>query len=251
MKNMTDIIWYETIDSTNEQAKRLFPGLTGLTVIAAKEQTSGRGQRGNTWKSEPGSNLTFSMILKPGCGMSDDLPADCQFVISEAAASGVRDFLISEDVQAKIKWPNDIYVSDKKICGILIENSIKGGKLTGSIIGIGLNLNQEDFPPELPNPVSLSMLTGKKYVPEDVLVKLSTAILCRMDEAEHDPSGLIREYVRSLYRKDTPARYRDCRSGREFIGSIRGISEKALLQVEMEDGETEEFDFKEISYIIS
>ncbi len=251
MKNMTDIIWYETIDSTNNQAKRLLPDISGTTIIAARNQTAGRGQRGNTWNSEPGSNLTFSMIFKSDHGPAGSIPADCQFVISEAAALGVKDFLSSEGVESRIKWPNDIYISDSKICGILIENTINSGKLTGSIVGIGLNLNQKTFPPEIPNPVSLSLVTGRTYAPEEVLPELAAAILARMDEAVSYPDRLRAGYLGSMYRKDIPARYTDCRSGKKFTGIIRGISDASLLQVEQEDGKIEEFSFKEIAYIIS
>ena len=251
MENMTDIIWYETLDSTNNQAKRLLPELEGTTVIAAREQTSGRGQRGNVWKSEPGSNLTFSIIFKNGDGFLENIPADCQFVISEAVAVGVKDFLSAEGVSSGIKWPNDIYVADSKICGILIENSVNGRKLTGSIAGIGLNLNQKVFPPELPNPVSLSLLTGKEYVPEEVLCRLVAAILARMEEAVSYGPKLRRSYLDAMYRKDIPSRYTDFRNGREFTGTIRGISDNGMLLVELEDRTVEKFAFKEIGYIIS
>lgn len=251
MKNMTDIIWYESIDSTNNQAKRLLKDLTGTTVIAAKEQTSGRGQRGNKWTSEAGSNLTFSLVLKPGDGLLENIPPDCQFVISEAVALGIRDYIAAENVSAKIKWPNDIYVSDRKICGILIENTVSGGNLSGSIIGIGMNLNQHRFPREIPNPTSLALITGKAYRPEEVLEELLPRIMARLDEAVSGPSDLLSSYLGSMYRKDEPARYTDVRTGTEFTGIIRGISDSALLQVELQDGTIREFSFKEIGYIIS
>ena len=251
MENMTDIIWYDTIDSTNSQARRMLSDLKGDTIIAARVQTAGRGQRGNTWKSEPGSNLTFSMVMKFGNEGRRNIPPDCQFVISEAVALGVIDFLADERIGSRIKWPNDIYVGNHKICGILIENTICAGELTSSIAGVGLNLNQTSFPEDLPNPVSLSMLTGREYRLEETLVRVAACILSRLEEAYSIPDKLKKDYVDIMYRKDEPHRYVDCPSGHEFTGTIRGISDSARLQVELSDGSIREFSFKEISYIIS
>lgn len=251
MKNIADIIWYDTIDSTNDQAKRMLGTLACPTAVAAREQTAGRGQRGNSWKSDAGSNLTFSLVLKPGAGLPENILPDCQFVISEAVALAVKDFLETEGIHAKIKWPNDIYVSDRKICGILIENTVNGGRLASSIIGVGLNLNQKNFPPEIPNPVSLSILTGKTYQADSILPSLAEAVLSRLAKAAEDSMELREAYIGAMYRKDIEARYVDTRTDMEFSGIIRGISDSALLLVELPDGRTEKFAFKEIAYIIS
>ena len=251
MKNMTDIIWYETIDSTNDQAKRILPELGPATVLAAVRQTAGRGQRGNVWKSEPGSNLTFSLVLKFGTGLMTEIAANCQFVISEALALGITDFLGTENISARIKWPNDIYVDDRKICGILIENSICAGHMASSIAGAGLNLNQKEFPGDIPNPVSLSILTGKEYDCRKVLGQVMECISGRMEQVYKCPESLRGAYLSLMYRKDEKHRYTDCATGQEFCGIIRGISDSALLQVEMPDGRIKEYAFKEIGYIIA
>ena len=157
MTKKHDIIWLESTDSTNEEAGRRISDLDNLSVLSAVRQTEGRGQRGNSWSSNDGENLTFSIVLKYGNGEGfiPEIRAADQFAISEAAALAVVDLLASYDIEAKIKWPNDIYVGNRKICGILIENAIRGSYIANSIIGIGLNVNQQTFDPSLPNPTSM------------------------------------------------------------------------------------------------
>jgi len=157
MTKKHDIIWLESVDSTNEEAKRRISDIDNLSVLSALEQTEGRGQRGNTWTSNAGENLLFSIVLKlspddSGLGVLD---ARNQFALNEIAALSVVDFLRSHEIQAQIKWPNDIYVGSRKICGILIENSLRGKHVSSSIIGIGLNINQRNFDVNLPNPTSM------------------------------------------------------------------------------------------------
>lgn len=157
MKNKTDIIWLDSVDSTNDEARRRISALDNLSVLSASEQTGGRGQRENKWHSEPDRNLTFSIILK-----NPPVRAADQFCISEITAVTLVDFLSRHGIEADIKWPNDIYVSGNKICGILIENSLKGQIIDWSIIGIGLNVNQFNFPVNLPNPTSMILCTQKE-----------------------------------------------------------------------------------------
>ena len=165
MEKLTDIRWYDEVESTNDEARRLVGGLDNLSVIAARCQTKGRGQGDHKWHSLPGENLTFSVVMKFGDGVLAPLAARDALLITETVTLALRLYLKEQGVAARIKWPNDIYVGDKKVCGILIENILKGPEVASSIIGIGLNLNQTDFPSDLPNPVSLSILTGKKYDP--------------------------------------------------------------------------------------
>ena len=152
MKNKTDIMWLERVDSTNNEARRRFSELDNLSVLSALSQSQGRGQRGNTWSSKDGKNLLFSIVLK----YDSEIRAHEQFVVSQLAALSVTDLLASHGIMAKIKWPNDIYVGPKKICGILIENSLRGSGVSSSIIGIGLNINQRNFNVNLPNPTSMA-----------------------------------------------------------------------------------------------
>lgn len=157
MKNKTDIIWLDSIDSTNDEARRRILTLDNLSVLSALEQTGGRGQRENKWHSAPNQNLTFSIVLK-----NPPVKAADQFCISEITAVTLVNFLSEYGIEADIKWPNDIYVSGKKICGILIENSLKGQTIDWTIIGIGLNVNQFNFPVDLPNPTSMCICAQKK-----------------------------------------------------------------------------------------
>ena len=152
---MTDIIWLERVDSTNDEARRHISEIDNLSVVSALEQTKGRGQRGNRWSSQPGENLTFSLVVK-----DFRIKANEQSAISQATALSLVDLLSRHEIKARIKWPNDIYAGDEKICGILIENSLKGSEIDWSIIGIGLNVNQTAFPEDLPNPTSMKLCTG-------------------------------------------------------------------------------------------
>ena len=153
-----DIIWLQQAESTNRSIREASSGLDNLSVIAAVEQTAGRGQGTHTWYSTPGKNLTFSLLVRPV-----QLKAADMILLTCATTLGIRDYLHGHGVEARIKWHNDIWVGDRKICGILIENILDGELIAESIIGIGLNLNEEGWPTDLPNPVSLKELTGKEY----------------------------------------------------------------------------------------
>ena len=139
MSNETPIIWFESIDSTNLEARRNMSDIDKMTVYAAKFQTAGRGQRGNKWLSSAGENLTFSIAVKPDDKILPVLQASEQFLVSVVSTLTIADYLDSIGIRSEIKWPNDIYVRNKKICGMLIENGIGSQGLSSSIIGIGLN----------------------------------------------------------------------------------------------------------------
>lgn len=185
MEDCFRIMWHKSLDSTNKQAHRLLSetDLTDiLSVIAAEEQTAGRGQGSHSWTSAPGENLTFSLILNfeakagpyrfAGLQFSGGLEAIKQQIINSLICPVICEFLRREGVEARVKLPNDIWVGERKICGILVENILRGTFVRYSIVGVGLNLNQKVFPAELPNPVSLTQLNGKNYKPEKVLSEL-------------------------------------------------------------------------------
>ena len=152
-----NIIWMDEVDSTNSEAVRRVESLDNMSVLAARCQSAGRGKDTHKWITAPGENLTFTIVLK----YSYFLAAN-QMLLSAAAAASVVNFLAGEGISAWVKWPNDVYVEKKKICGILIEHRIKGTQLKSSIIGIGVNLNQTVFDPLVPNPTSVALLTGRK-----------------------------------------------------------------------------------------
>ena len=259
MTKKHDIIWLDTTDSTNEEARRNILSLDNLSVVSAYSQTAGRGQRGNTWSSSPGENLTFSVVMKYGheSGLVSPLRACDQFAVSEAAALAVVDLLASYDIEAKIKWPNDIYVSDRKICGILIENSVRDGSMASSIIGIGLNVNQTTFDPSLPNPTSMALSgnTRSQSISLEPLLEeflyIFKGYCTRYLNITGGLSRLRRLYLSQMWRKDILTEYTDLLEMRTFKGRIKGLTDIGLLIVEdTEKGELKEFAFKEIGYII-
>ena len=246
MENKIRIKWLEEADSTNNVLLRHIRDYDNLSVVAAVTQTAGRGQRGNRWVSAPGDNLTFSLLLRP-----EGFPAREVMAVTCLATLAVRDTLRDEGVPAVIKWPNDIYVGKRKICGMLVENGLNGTDIDWSVIGIGINLNQTEFPGEVLNPTSLKRLTGRSYELEPFLEKVCREIGKRLPELEtpEGRNGLLKAYEQDLFQKDFPAPYRDISSGREFTGIILGITPEGLLRVEAE-GRERTFGFKEISYIL-
>ena len=246
MENKIRIKWLEEADSTNNVLLRHVGDYDNLSVVAAVKQTAGRGQRGNRWLSAPGDNLTFSLLLKP-----QGLPAREVMAITCLATLSVREMLRDEGVPAVIKWPNDIYVGKKKICGMLVENGLEGTDIDWSVVGIGMNLNQTEFPGELMNPTSLKRLTGQSYTLESSLEKVCLQLekLLPQLDTQEGRNALRAAYEKDLFQKDSPAPYRDIATGNEFIGTIRGITPEGLLRVDAE-GRERTFGFKEISYIL-
>lgn len=250
--------WFDEIDSTNSQAHRCRHEASDFTVWAAEFQTAGRGQRGNTWESAVGENLTFSILFKPS-----NFLATRQFELSQVVALGVVDYLSTHGIEAKIKWPNDIYIGDKKICGILIENIVSGATLSVCIAGIGLNLNQTIFRSDAPNPTSLLTELGRQTGQLDPRHELATLLQCIADiyfpltdptvsdpvQASHPT--LEERYLSLLYRLDELHTYIDLTTGETFRGYIRGIEKNACLRIETETGTIKSFAFKELKYIIS
>ena len=214
------INWFDTLDSTQEEVRRHISELDNLSVTAALYQTSGKGQRGNRWNSEKSRNLMFSILLRPGLGGVPEVPAPGQFFISLVASLAVYATLQDYGISSKIKWPNDIYAGNKKICGMLIENTLGPKGIKESIIGIGLNVNQTDFPPQLMNPTSMARLTHMEYDIKEVLDKL----LGHFTDFLATPAGQLREnYLSHLFRLGERAEYVDTESGESFEGIIKGI----------------------------
>ena len=246
MESKIRIKWLEEADSTNNVLLRHIRDYDNLSVVAAVTQTAGRGQRGNRWVSAPGDNLTFSLLLRP-----EGLPVREVMAVTCLATLAVRDRLRDEGVQAVIKWPNDIYVGKKKICGMLVENGLEGTDVDWSVVGIGINLNQTEFPGEVLNPTSLKRLTGRSYELAPFLEKVCQEIGKRLPELDSPEGrkGLREAYERDLFQKDSPAPYRELATGKEFTGIIRGVTPEGLLRIEAE-GRERTFGFKEVGYIL-
>ena len=212
-------------------------------VIMATAQTAGRGQRGNSWEATPGLNITLSMLLRP-----TQLHAREQFAISEAVALGVVHTLHHYGIESYVKWPNDIYAAtDMKICGILIENTITGMYIDHSIAGIGLNVNQTEYLSDAPNPISMSMITGRRYDTTEVARLMTDSILAM---TRRDSADLHAEYMQRLWRSEGYHPYRDTATGQVFDARIADVASTGHMTLMLQNGETRIYAFKEVAAII-
>ena len=286
MADRHDIMWFDTLDSTNEEVRRRIDSLDNLSVVSALTQTEGRGQRGTSWSSAPGENLTFSIILKFRRGDASSEESSCdsavlpqlkavdQFILSEISSLALVRLLENHGIRASVKWPNDIYIGSCKVCGMLIENSLLGSSVSSSIIGIGLNVNQRNFDISLPNPTSMLIEDMKKEFDLPALLDEFMNIFVNfidrfMDDRQDSFDELRDEYLSHLWRLNETARFIDYTvlpsghsdkpvvtgitdiAGKEFTGIIRGLSPIGNLLVEdIKANSVKEFAFKEIGYIL-
>ncbi|MFY9242814.1 MAG: biotin--[acetyl-CoA-carboxylase] ligase [Polaribacter sp.] len=240
------LIKLNAIDSTNSFLKELkhHSTLENFTVVVANDQKNGRGQQNSHWHSEPYKNLTFSVFIS-------DLNIDFNNVkyLNFAISLSVFEVLYKKEIHAlSIKWPNDILSANKKVCGILIENSLKGNKINDSIIGIGLNVNQEKFPNSLKDASSLKNITGLEYNLDDLLSEIIDCLKTKIELLKTKKKiELKNAYLEKLYKKNIPAMFKD-KENNIFIGIIKGISESGNLLVQTEDDCINEFGVKEISF---
>lgn len=266
MEKNLGIKWYDTIDSTNSQAARELETAPEGSVWIADFQTAGRGQRGNRWESGKGENLTFSILLRP-----EFLHPAKQFLISQVCALGVSRYLKDKGLPAKIKWPNDIYIGDRKICGMLIENSLRSDKLSVSIAGIGLNLNQTHFASDAPNPTSMLLEFSSQQLEPAIAFNRREELACLLgyiftayDELKDGfEEELCSEYTENLYRlgefhkfletdPDAPADVpvEKMAAGNEITARIIGTDQYGCARLELENGEIRTYPFKGIRYVI-
>lgn len=243
-----ELIWLDECDSTNSEAGRRNPS-HGAAVIA-RRQTAGRGQRGNSWESEPGKNLTFSLVLRP-----EWVEVARQFCISQAVSLAIVEVLerhLGEDAHISIKWPNDIYVGDKKICGILIENSVSGKKLARCIVGVGINVNQTQFVSDAPNPVSMAQIAGREFSVEQLAAEFVGEMLARVEQLQtaEGVSGIAEKYFARLWRGDGYYPYRVSATGEELMARIHSVGPMGHIILETDDGHFLTFAFKQITPIM-
>ena len=244
-----NIIRFEKLDSTNKKAKELQKerDMPEGSIVITHEQYAGRGYGTNTWESTSGKNITATWILKPNF-----LKADQQFALTKAISLAVKNAVkhfYSGELGITIKWPNDIYAGNKKIAGILVENNILANDIRDCFAGIGLNVNQEVFHSDAPNPVSVKMLSGQHIDLEYCLEVLSENI-CKFyyQIREFGPEALNTEYSNSLYRIGEMAEF--VANGKNIQGTITGTDNFGRLKLELKTGEKKVFDFKEISFSI-
>ncbi len=244
------IVFMDEVDSTNRYLRDFIKENgrpESLFCVVAENQTAGRGQKGNTWHSTKGYSLTFSFYLGSGA-----LEPQKQFVVSEFAAYGlyktIKRYLTEEQAEhLKIKWPNDIYYKDKKLAGMLIEHSITGRKIDHSFIGIGLNLNQLDFPTELPNPISMKQITGEDYTAKEVVERIMKRFgFMKEDFIMQHYGNVHREYMEALYWRTGFHNFED-KDG-EFTARIYDVQANGELVLERESGERKNYDIKDVLF---
>lgn len=241
------ILVHETT-STNVYASRVAAILPSGTVIYTPRQTAGRGQRGNSWEMGPDKNLAFTYLLKnPAVA-----PAK-QFYISEAASLAIVDALSVVLPGVTIKWPNDIYYGDRKLAGILIEHSLTSRQISQTLIGIGLNVNQQRFVSDAPNPVSLWQITGEEYDLTELLHGICNRIeqYTEFDQyGESDFAHLHSRYMSHLYRNDGAMHRFALPSGERFDAAIDDVRRDGILTLRHADESMHDYAFKEVAFVI-
>lgn len=239
-------------DSTNRYLQLLCmerrSDVAPMTTVTAEFQTAGKGQRGNSWQSERGQNLLFSTVLYPTF-----LPANRQFVLSQILSLAIKDELSRWGEGFSIKWPNDIYHLDKKIAGILIENDLQGAHIGRCICGVGLNVNQAAFPPDLPNPVSLTQITHRPHDRDLLLAGIMNRLTNDYLRLGNDQGGafaveIAARYARSLYRRRGFHPYKD--QAGPFMARLLRVEPDGRLVLEDEAGRQREYLFKEVQIVV-
>ena len=211
-----------------------------LFVVRTDFQTAGKGQTGNTWESAKGKNLLFSTVLYPS-----QIAIEEQFIVSQLVSVAIKQTLDKYADGFSIKWPNDIYWNDKKIAGILIENSLQAGKIKWMIIGVGLNVNQEVFESNAPNPISLKQITGKRQARKVILNEICKKI--ELLYTKFDYLAIRTAYIESLYRKNCFYPFRA--DSETFEARINQIHPDGQMELETQSGEIRGFYFKEVEYV--
>ena len=235
----------DVVDSTNryvrDEADNLWVPGKDIVAVTVVHQTAGRGQRGNAWQSQSGKNLLLSILLRPGCA----LEVSGQFLLSQAVALSIHSAMKCYGIETRLKWPNDVYAGDRKLAGILVELDYSGAFVEQAIVGIGLNVNQTEFPPMDRVPVSMKMLLGRDIPVEDVL----RDVLCHFNHYYNE--------LRWGNKKAISAEYRELLLGlgeqREFIDScgsftatIEGVEPCGRLLLRRSDGSLSRYCFKEV-----
>lgn len=256
---ITRLILLDEVASTSSYLAARADTLPHGAVVAARSQTAGRGQRGNSWEAEPGKNLTFSLMLRP-----EAIAAANQFALSEAVAVAIATTLQEwlPEAELRIKWPNDVYANNRKICGILIENSLIGNKIRHSIAGIGINVNQTIWTSDAPNPVSMAQIAGHDFPLDRLLERLCAAILHELQLAQEAlttsaaaagtaASGSLHDRYMSLLWGRSALTYRDTATGEIFRAAIASIAPDGMLTLAPLDGSAARtYAFKQVAVLL-
>lgn len=247
-----EIIRLDTTASTSRWIAENGRSLPHGACVTARCQTAGRGQRGNSWEAAPGLNVTLSGLLRP-----EGIDISAAFPLSEAVAEAVADtvacLLAQSGVRSdvKIKWPNDIYVSDKKIAGILIENSLRGRMVERSIVGIGLNVNQREFVSDAPNPVSVFQLTGAENDVDAVALDMWRRVMEAVGKLAAGGGGALHDrYMKRLWRGTGVHAFLDVAAGKRFDASVADVAPSGHITLcDAASGSPRVFAFKEIVWL--
>ena len=230
------IVHVDETDSTNRWMKE---NGEGVMVVVADFQTAGKGCGSNTWESERGQNLLFSVLIHP-----QKVSARTQFIITQMVSVALCNTLQRYIPQTpEIKWPNDIYVGDKKICGVLIENRLEGHRIKDCVIGIGLDVNQPVFVSNAPNPVSIKQLTGRDTDRDELLA----AFLDELQKAI-DNKGIHQAYMNRLYRREGLHPFEA--NGKRFMATVVGTTDDGRLMLQDANGIAYLYRFKEVVFVI-
>lgn len=237
-----ELIVLDTVESTSTYLASKATATAHGTAVMARAQSAGRGQRGNSWEAAPGLNLTLSVLLRP-----EGLEAASAYLlseaVSEAAATAIERFIAP--VELKLKWPNDLYVADCKLGGILIENSLRGRYVDRTIVGIGVNINQLQFVSDAPNPISMAAVTGRTFDVDEVARAVARAIASATD-ALAAPEELQQRYASRLWRRNIPSPYTDAATGEHFTATIHSVAPSGIITLELPDGSLRPYAFKEV-----
>lgn len=246
---MCTIIYVDEADSTNNVLAEKSSGLEHGTTLVAHRQSAGKGQRGNHWESEAGKNLTFSILLRP-----KRILASHQFELLQVVAiSIVKVLRLKLDTdEIYIKWPNDIYYRDRKICGILIENTLSGAAIERSIVGIGINVNQDIFLSDAPNPVSMKQITGQTFDLDDLLEYFVSQVVCDFDRYEKtlNSTQLAARYRFMMWRGEGFWPYIDNITGQRIEARIAAVAPTGHLTLADRDGKVHTYAFKEVTAVL-
>lgn len=245
-----------TVDSTNLFIREMLTeessgevvsagaSLPGFTLVTANDQTRGRGQKGNSWETERGKNIIFSLLCHPTF-----LPPARQFLLSQSMAIAIQQTLAEIVEGVEVKWPNDIYVGDKKISGTLIECDLQGRNISNCIIGVGVNINQTEFKSDAPNPTSLAQLTGTEHDREGILSGIITRFQHYYSALQKGNEQEVRSaYMSCLYRRKGLHKYADVRG--EFIAEIADIEPSGHMLLRFSNGNVVRYEFKDVRFII-
>lgn len=238
-----EVIWLEETNSTNDEIRKSTSSSSRrMSVVAADYQRSGRGQATNQWESEAGKNLLFSIMIHPLM-----VPVRNQFLLSMAGGLALKEVLDSYTPEITLKWPNDVYWRDRKISGTLIETTLSAGHIKDCIFGIGLNVNQQVFKSDAPNPVSLAQILGHEIDRKKLLDELLSAFDKYYSWIENGQYGDISAlYHEALYHRQGFYPYRDVASGEVFEAAIIEVEDDGTLVVRNREGIISEYRFKEL-----